>query len=107
MRHHAPSRACGRNVPANMADATTSYASVEAFYTGDEQRRTSPELDFGVWWRHAGVVYRLTWVEATGELVAVQLSPPVAVRLAAPARELLAPDDGFVVGIFGIGVIGG
>lgn len=52
------------------------FDSVEDFYAADGRRRPSPELDFGVWWRWRGVIYRLTWVEATGELIAVQLSAP-------------------------------
>jgi len=39
-----------------------------------EARRRSPELDFGVWWREAWAVptYRISWVEDTGEVIAVE-----------------------------------
>jgi hypothetical protein len=52
------------------------YSSLDAYYAGDEHRRRSRELDFGVWWRWHQQVYRITFVEATGELIAVQLSAP-------------------------------
>jgi hypothetical protein len=92
------------------------YANVEAFYADDELRRRSPELDFGVWWRAAGVVYRLTWVEATGELVAVQLTPARAIpfhvlednleRVHVPREyaERLVDAAGLT---FGVAVVGG
>lgn len=106
-----------------MSDSTSRYPSVEAFYDADERRRLSPELDYGVWWRATGVVHRLTWVEATGELVAVQLTParslPFSVledeleglglpRQFAERVELIverSPD--LTVGLFGVAVIGG
>jgi len=48
------------------------------FYSHDElgvRRMRSPELDFGVQWRdaHSWPQYRVSWVEATGEVVAVKL----------------------------------
>lgn len=72
------------------------FESVEAFYADDERRRRSPELDYGVWWRHRGIVYRVTWVEATGELIAVQLSAP-------RTQALVDPDKAWPVGIAVIG----
>jgi hypothetical protein len=103
-----------------MSDPTSRYSSVEAFYAADERRRRSPELDFGVWWRAAGVVYRLTWVDATGELVAVQLTPARTVsfhvledelervylpREYAERVELVA--ETMAAATFGVAVIGG
>jgi hypothetical protein len=79
----------------------SAFESVEAFYAADERRRRSPELDFGVWWRHRGVVYRLSWVEATGELIVVQLSPPRVEPFAFPING-----EG-VVGGLGTIVVGG
>lgn len=37
-----------------------------------EKRTRSPELDFGVWWRgeRPWPTYRVSWVEATGEIYA-------------------------------------
>jgi hypothetical protein len=106
-----------------MSDSTSRYSSVEAFYQADERRRRSPELDFGVWWRAAGVVYRLTWVDATGELIAVQLTPARTIpfhvledeleRVYLPRKwaervELVAEQNPeLVVGVFGVAVIGG
>ena len=42
---------------------------IEAFYQANEARRESPEYEFGDDWSDArGNHYRLSWVEATGEL---------------------------------------
>jgi hypothetical protein len=91
---------------------TLNFPTVEAFYTADERRRRSPELDYGVWWRRRGVVYRLTWVEATGELIAVQLTPARAMplsRLADQLEQVHVPREYAepVAGIFGVAVFGG
>lgn len=62
----------------------------EEFYNGKveggelsevgHRRRLSRELDFGVWWRkkYAYPNYRITWVEATGELISVNLAPGIS-----------------------------
>jgi hypothetical protein len=76
------------------------YESVDAFYAADRRRATSPELDFGVWWRHAGVIYRLTWVDDTGELIAVQLTRPRVVPFG-------LPPEGYTLGGLGVAVFGG
>lgn len=52
------------------------------------RRKRSPELDFGVWWRvpSSRAYWRVSWIEATGELY---------------ARELALGSDRFLVlGIF-------
>jgi hypothetical protein len=77
-----------------MAGAT--FENVEEFYSDDERRRRSPELDYGVWWRHRGIFYRLTWVDATGELIAVQLSAP-------RVHALTDPDSASPIGLAVIG----
>ncbi len=42
---------------------------IEAFYQQNEARRESAEFEFGDEWRDASEnTYRLSWVEATGEL---------------------------------------
>jgi hypothetical protein len=74
------------------------FESIEAFYRDDEARRLSPELDFGVWWKWRGVVYRLTWLDDTGELIAVQLSAPVVRTI---------PFDGKSIAYAGVAIIGG
>lgn len=53
------------------------FVSVEAFYLADERRRRSVEVDFGVHWRLAFGLppWRASWIEDTGELVAVKLWP--------------------------------
>lgn len=54
------------------------YPSLQAFYEGDERRVRSVEVDFGVHWRssQSWPTWRLSWVEDTGEIVAVKLTPP-------------------------------
>jgi hypothetical protein len=54
----------------------SAFSSLDLFYELDERRRRSPELDFGVWWRWGNDHYRLTWVDATGELIAVRMGAP-------------------------------
>jgi hypothetical protein len=51
----------------------SAFSSLDLFYELDERRRRSAELDFGVWWRVGDDVYRVTWVDETGELIAVRL----------------------------------
>jgi hypothetical protein len=56
--------------PARRGDT---FPTLEAFYSADERRRRSGELDFGVWWRDGSTwpTYRVSWIEATGELYAI------------------------------------
>jgi hypothetical protein len=53
------------------------YASSAEFYANRPDRKRSREVDFGVWWQD-GVVnwprYRVSWVDATGEVVAVKMA---------------------------------
>jgi hypothetical protein len=81
----------------------STFTSVESFYAADDRRRRSPELDFGVWWRLRRLVYRLTWLDATGELVAVQLTPPRVTPFTMPAGEL----GELMLGGLGVAIIGG
>jgi len=41
---------------------------IEEFYTADERRRHSAELEFGRDWTEAGSRCEVSWVEDTGEL---------------------------------------
>jgi hypothetical protein len=54
------------------------YRSLADFYTADERRIESRELDVGLWWREAadGPLHRAAWVGDTGELYLVRLGPP-------------------------------
>lgn len=99
-----------------MSGTTSRYGSVESFYAADERRRRSPELDYGVWWRAAGALYRLTWVDDTGELIAVQLTPVRWVGVGDELERVNVPRDyaervelvGERTGlIVGVAVIGG
>ncbi len=50
---------------------------IEEFYSADERRRQSPEIELGTEWFDAkGNRYELSWVEDTGELYAMlELAP--------------------------------
>jgi hypothetical protein len=51
------------------------YRSLANFYTADERRIHSRELDVGLWWRDApdGPLHRAAWIHDTGELYLVRL----------------------------------
>lgn len=53
------------------------YSSLARFYTADERRIHSRELDVGLWWRDEadGPLHRAAWVSATGEIYLVRLGP--------------------------------
>jgi hypothetical protein len=53
------------------------YRSLASFYTSDERRIHSRELDVGLWWRDEadGPLHRAAWVNVTGELYLVRLGP--------------------------------
>ena len=46
--------------------------NIEDFYSADERRRQSAEIELGTnWYDAAGNRYELSWVEDTGELYAM------------------------------------
>jgi len=51
------------------------YDDLATFYADDPRRERSPEHDYGVWWRDAEdfPVWRVTWVEETGEVYTIRL----------------------------------
>lgn len=51
------------------------YPSLERFYLADERRVRAVEVDFGAHWRTEWGLptWRVSWVEDTGELIAVRL----------------------------------
>jgi hypothetical protein len=53
------------------------YRSLVNFYTADERRIRSRELDVGLWWRDRAEdpLHRAAWVADTGELYLVRLGP--------------------------------
>jgi hypothetical protein len=56
------------------ADVMEIYNSLLEFYQGREDRARSREIDFGVHWKRGSEwwpAWRVTWVEATGEVIAV------------------------------------
>lgn len=52
----------------------STYLSVHDYRSSDARRLSSPEVDFGAGWRRHDVYYRLTWVEDTHELLAIQMA---------------------------------
>ena len=53
--------------------------AIEQFYSADERRRQSVEVEFGNnWFDAAGNRYELSWVEDTGELYAMLERTPEA-----------------------------
>jgi len=73
-----PEREIKEVVPATpRIDAPEAAMTCEAFLA-DPRRQRSLEVDFGVHWRRlddpGGSPWRVSWIEATGELNAVELS---------------------------------
>lgn len=61
-----------RRYPGNRR-RTIRYPTLEEFEEEDDRRTGDPQIDYGVHWRDRGQRsgHRLTWIEPTGELVAV------------------------------------
>ena len=81
LKHHGLATLPAERTRAQTEDRGTpgaTYASVDAFYAAGGERRTlSIEHDFGVMWREGTrrrPRYRVSWIEATGELYALALS---------------------------------
>jgi hypothetical protein len=57
--------------------------SLDHFYSEEPRRQRSRESDFGVQWREeaAGPRFRVSWIEATGELYALRQDPSHMVEL--------------------------
>src|SRR5690349_1500307 len=72
--------------------AVARFATLASFYGEDPRRAASRAVDVGLWWREGAdePLHRAAWVQATGELYAVQLGPA---RGGEPAVELLAVFD--------------
>ena len=50
---------------------------IEAFYSADERRRASAEIELGQDWHDAnGIRYELSWIEDTGELYVMAEASP-------------------------------
>lgn len=39
------------------------------------ERTPSKKVEFGTWWRLGAMYWRVSWIEATGELYAVEAKP--------------------------------
>jgi hypothetical protein len=70
----SPMRRAGASRRARPRDR---YRSLASFYTADERRIHSRELDVGLWWREDadGPMHRAAWVNETGDLYLVRLGP--------------------------------
>jgi len=71
------------------------YADIEEFYSENEERRRSGEADYGVWWTETGCNWprwRVSYIQKTGEVYAVQLTPGGEVKL----LGVVPPDDGTI-----------
>jgi hypothetical protein len=64
--------------------------NLEEFYQASRKRMRSPETDFGVHWREMGspIRWRVSYVEKTGELYAVQMGFSSAVQLLGTFRDV-------------------
>lgn len=62
--------------PGSYPDLPASCASVVDFVGSDPRRLFSRERDFGLRWRQGSSLYRVAWIEDTGELYIVQLGTP-------------------------------
>jgi hypothetical protein len=81
LKHHGLATLPAERTPTkteDWGDAGATYPSLDAFYAAGGERRTlSLEHDFGVMWREGTrrrPRYRVSWIEATGELYALALS---------------------------------
>lgn len=68
------------------------YSSIEEFYAENEARRQSGEADYGCWWtvpRMDWPRWRVTYIQKTGEVYAVQLKDGGLVKV----LGMVPPDD--------------
>jgi hypothetical protein len=76
---------------------TTDFPSLEAFYDDQPERRFSGEADYGVGWQVDGREWprwRVSYVQATGEIYAVEQTGACRVRvLAVVEPDPVAPRD--------------
>ena len=72
----------------------TTYKNIEAFYDEDPRRRASPEVDYGAQWTNGPKWphWRVSYVQATGEVYAVQLMPPERVEILGVSPPDPSPD---------------
>ena len=66
-----------RQDPRPVSPRSRGYRSLANFYTADERRIHSRELDVGLWWRDRAddPLHRAAWIADTGELYLVRLGP--------------------------------
>ena len=67
----------------------TTFPNIEAFYDADPRRRHSGEADFGIWWTNGPrwPNWRVSYIQATGEVYAVSAQGPVEVLGTVPPDE--------------------
>src|SRR5437870_491844 len=79
---------------------------IEAFYSADERRRHSSELEFGRDWQDAGGRCEVSWVEDTGELYLMR-EPTARVTGSGAGDVELVPMSEHALGVEVLGVISG
>jgi hypothetical protein len=72
--------------------------NIEDFYSADERRRQSAEIELGTnWYDAAGNRYELSWVEDTGELYAMLEMAPGAIEIPkTPVDEVVVTMVGYI-----------
>jgi len=77
--------------------------NIEEFYTADERRRRSEEIEFGTEWRDADRArYELSWVADTGELYVMrEPSLPMATDLFGDVWSVKVPTTAVTVAVVG------
>jgi hypothetical protein len=78
---------------------------IEGFYSADERRRASEEIELGTdWYDASGSRYEVSWVVDTGELY-IMLEPGIAGLIEDPFGDIYevgqARTDQLIVGIVG------
>ena len=79
---------------------------IEAFYSQDERRRHSAELEFGREWHDDGGRFEVSWVEDTGELY-VMREPPANVVGDAFGDMVVQGVSEHALGVEVLGVVSG
>ena len=83
---------------------TIHRVNIEDFYSADERRRSSREVEFGRDWRDSqNVRYELSWVEDTGELYLMR--EPVPGAYEDPFGDIVVDKedlDGLLVSVLGV-----
>lgn len=66
------------------------FSIYEKWLMGSDVRLKSNERDFGVWWKLEGdpIPYRVSWVEDTGELYAVNKNQVIVLKVISECQRV-------------------